>query len=182
MARHGKHGLVNSIAVLKERCAVDPVTHCWNWLGGNATPHGNDMPVLWAFDHARGEKRTMTGPLAVWNIAHGEAPHPGQLVFRCCGNGLCLNPAHLRRANSRAEIGLHQRRSGSRKGTAVAARTENLRRAWAVRGIVPTEQATVSAVRAAGPEITGRALAQLHGISEKTVSRIRRGQSHKGVA
>ena len=180
MPRHRYHALITSIDKLRERCDVDPATHCWIWQG--AVNARSKTPVLYAFDHARADKRAMSGPLAAWNIAHAAAPLPGSLVFRCCGSTLCLNPAHLREARSRAEIGLHQRRAGYRKGTSVEARRENVRLAWAAQGIVVTPPEAVRAIRSAPSSVTGRALAERFGISPQAVSRIRRGLSHRDVA
>lgn len=180
MARHGKHGLITSTAQLKARCTVDPATHCWLWTG--ATNGKWHLPAIWAFDHARGEKRTMTGPLAAWNIAFGEAPRAGHLVFRGCCKSLCLNPAHLRLARSKAEIGAHQRLAGSRKGAHVHIRRENMRAAWQATGTLPTPPEVVRHIRSADASTTGRALAAQFGIAQTTVSRIRLGQSHKRVA
>lgn len=181
MARTGKHALITTVAQLKARCIVDPSTHCWAWTGATSGHGRLRMPTLWAFDHARCEKRTMTGPLAAWNIAHGAAPLPGWRVFRTCGHTACLNPAHLREARSAAEIGQHIRRAGTRKGLNVEANRENIRAAWAATGIVPTAPHVVRAIRAADGSVTGRALAAQFGVSKQTVSRIRNGLSHRGV-
>lgn len=179
MARHGKHGLITSVAQLKARCTIDPATHCWLWAGATTGVHG--VPAIWCFDHGRGEKRTMSGPLAAWNIAHGEAPPAGTLVFRGCCRTLCLNPAHLRRARSKAEIGQHIRRNGARKGTAVEARRANAAIGRAAAGIIDTPIESVIAIRSAPSSTTGRALAQALRLSESCVSRIRRGETHRGV-
>lgn len=170
---------ITTVADVKARCKVDPATHCWNWTGATSYKR---QPAMHAFDHARGEKRTMTGTLAVWNIAHGAAPAPGRLIYRACGNSLCLNPAHLREAASLADIGLHQRRSGIRKGTALEARRRNIRIAQAAAGVVLTPEHVVRAIKQAPANVTGRALARDLGASESTVSRIRRGESHREVA
>lgn len=180
MARHGKHALITSIEQLKARCTVDHATHCWLWTGATTGTYG--VPAIWCFDHRRGEKRTMSGPSAVWNIAHGEAVPVGNLIFRACCRVLCLNPAHLRRARTKAEIGEHQRRAGSRKGTGLESRRANIVKAWESAGIVPTKPEVVRAIRSAPPSVTGRALAARYGLARSTVSRIRIGQSHKVVA
>lgn len=181
MARHGKHALIVTIAQLRERCVVDPVTRCWNWTGARNSSRngGRGIPTLFAFDHRRGEKRTMSGPLAAWNIAHGESPRLGWLVFRACCNNDCLNPVHLSQARTRADIGRHVAIVGKRKGNNVEARRANIRKAWAVTGVVPTAPEIVLAIRAAPQDITGTALAQQYGMSQTTVSRIRLGQSHR---
>jgi hypothetical protein len=180
MSKHGKHALMTTAEHLRARCKVDPVTHCWEWLGAHSGSNG--LPAIHVFDHARGEKRTMTGPRAAWNLAFCEAPPSGELIFRGCCNNLCLNPAHLRRAKTRAEIGLHQRRAGSRKGTAVEARRENIAKAWAASGITLTPVDVVLQIRSADAKVTGKALAAQFGMAMSTVSKIRRGESHKGVA
>lgn len=165
-----------TIGHLRARCAIDTVTRCWLWQGACAT---DGTPRLHTFDHERGDKRVMSGPKAAWNIAHGEAPPSWALVYRGCGHRLCLNPTHLRLARDKAEIGAHWRRAGYRKGNSVEARRANARLAQAAAGIVPTDSSVVLAIRSAPASVRGRELARLHGIAEQTVSRIRRGQSHR---
>lgn len=170
---------VSTIADLRARSRVDPVTHCWHWLG--AVANGGE-PRIHTLDYARVEKRIMSGPLAAWNIAHGEAPPPwARFVFRACGTRDCVNPVHLRLARDRAEIGEHQRRAGSRKGTSIEARRANIALALAARGITPTAPDVVRAIRAEGADTTTSALAERLGLSVQTVSRIRRGDTRAGV-
>ena len=89
MARHGMHGLMTTAADIKARCTVDPATHCWIWQG--AVNARSKTPVLYAFDHARADKRAMSGALAAWNIAHAAAPLPGpECVVR-----LAMGVSHL---------------------------------------------------------------------------------------
>lgn len=168
-----------TIAALKSRCTIDPASHCWIWHG--ATTHGGTQPRVWTLDHARVEKRCMTGPMAAWNIAHGAAPREGHCVYRACQRTLCLNPAHLREAATKADIGLHIRRMGSRKGTAMEARQANIRAALQARGITPTSPDLVRAIRAEGEGPTNLALQAKYGVLHSVISRIRRGESHKGV-
>lgn len=172
-----RKGLITDLAELRSRCNVDPATHCWIWPWART----KGTPTLWAFDHARGEKRCMPGTRAVWNLAHGEAPLPGRIIFRACCNSHCLNPAHLRDARTKAEIGLHIQRSGIRRGTHVEQRRANVRKAWAATGIKVTDPDVVRAIRAAPPSVTGKSLAETYRIDRRTVSLIRRGESHKGV-
>lgn len=171
-----KRGML-TIDQLKARCVVDQASHCWLWQG--ATSGG--QPKLWTLDYGRIEKRVMPGPLAAWHISRQAPPLDGHLVFRCCGNRLCLNPAHLREMASRAAIGLHIRRARSLVGTHVQVRRQNIRAAWAARGMVPTPLEVVRAIRAAPKQVTGRSLARQFGLSDQTVSRIRRGQGRLEV-
>lgn len=168
-----------TVAQVRARCDIDPARHCWLWQGAKGV---DGTPRLWTFDHQRGEKRSMSGALAMWNIAHQEAPRPGHLVYRCCGARACLNPAHLKQARDKAEIGLHIRRAGYRIGIAVEARRANQRRAMEARGITPTAPEVVRAIRKAPMETSNVELAAIHGISHTTVSRIRRMESHKEVS
>lgn len=167
------HGLITTVAELRERCDVDPVTHCWHWRGATS----NGSPRIWAFDHRLGDKRTMTGALAVWNIAFGRAPRT--MAFRGCVSRTCLNPAHLREAGTKAEIGQHIRRTGALKGLHLEVRRANVARAHEACGIVPTPAAIVLAIRAAPAKVTAVALAAQYGMAHQTVGRIRRGESHR---
>lgn len=170
---------IGTVADLRARCDIDLRMHCWLWRGAVHSRSG--LPILHTFDHARGEKRTMSGPVAAWNIGHQAAPARGRIVFRACCQTLCLNPAHLREARSRAEIGEHIRRSGVRKGLHLEARRESLKLAHQALGRTLTPPDIVRAIRAAPAGTTGRALAALHRLSRSCVSRIRRGETHREV-
>jgi hypothetical protein len=173
-----KRALICTITDLKARCIVDQATHCWNWQGAMVSP---GMPGIYAFDHATGDKHTMTGTKAAWNIAHGRAPLKGWLVARCCGGRLCLNPAHLREFRNRAELGQHIRRSGRLIGNSTEQRRASIRLAYAAQGMVETPAAIVLAIRAAPAGVTSTALAAVHGLGLSTICRIRRGASHRMV-
>lgn len=168
---------ITTIAALKSRCIVDHATHCWLWQGACSDGH----PRVHAFDHARGEKRVMPGTRAAWNVAFGEDPPAWALVYRGCQRQLCLNPAHLRLARDRADIGQHIRRAGTRKGTHLEARRANQRKACAAQGMKLVSPDVVEAIRLAPPEVTGRALVELHGVNRTTVSRIRRGEGYRDM-
>lgn len=168
---------IRTIADIRERCKVDPVSLCWVWQG--ATSGG--QPKMHVYCHEHGDKRTQQGTRAAWTLAHGTPPPAGALVFRRCGNPLCLNPVHLGLARSLADIGLHVRRSGKLLGSAVDARRANAARGRAAQGIVDTPPEIVRAIRAAGHEVTGRALSRQFGVTESTVSKIRLGLTYREV-
>ena len=170
---------IRTVGDILARCRTNTVTGCWHWLGAMST---DGIPRIHTFDHERGDKRTMSGPKAAWNIAHNAAPRPGWLVFRSCQVRDCMNPVHLSQARDKAEIGQHIRRAGTRIGTALVSRRANIAKAMAANGVTPTSAAIVSAIRLAPPEITGLQLAAIHGIASQTVSLIRRYRSHVGVA
>jgi len=93
-----------------------------------------------------------------------------------------MNPMHLDQAASRAAIGAHIRRIGTRKGKTTEKRIANLRLAHAACGLTPTPDDIVLAIRAVPrAEATNRTLALKHGLSEQVVSRIRRGESRRDV-
>lgn len=169
---------ITTVEALKARCVVDPATHCWVWQGALST---DGTPRLHTLDYARLEKRTMSGPLAAWHIAHGEAPPAWAIVFRGCLHRRCLNPAHLRLARDKADIGEHIRRTGKRKGTHLEARRASVRKAQAAAGVVLTPTPIVVAIKTAPKEVTNVALAERFGMNHQTVSRIRRGETHGQV-
>lgn len=170
---------ITTVQALKARCIVDPASHCWVWQGALST---DGTPRIHTLDYARQEKRTMSGPLAAWHIAHGEAPPIWALVFRGCQNRRCLNPAHLRLARDKAEIGQHIRRAGTRVGTSLESRRENARKGRLAQGIVTTPDHVVRQIRSAPKEVTNVALAARLGMNHQSVSRIRRHETHRGAA
>lgn len=168
---------VYTLATLRRTCTVDG-GQCWNWTGGCMNKRDN-TPRVYTIDYATGDKRVMSGPLAAWNIAHEAPPKPGHIVYRRCGNSACLNPSHLdqlTRQSMWARIALSGRKRWKKH-------TPAQREAWlkTAAGKAATPAATVAAIRAASPDITGRALAAMYGVTPQVVSRIRRGVSHRGT-
>lgn len=176
--KSGRHSLIRTVAELKDRCELNPVTRCWNWVGATAT---DGTPRIYAFDNNLGEKRTMTGMVAAWNIAHGAGPLAGWIVGRSCGNRRCLNPVHLREFRNKAELGAHIRLAGWRVGNSTEQRRANARLASTAAGIEYTSPEVVRAIRAAPATVTGKALGLQFGIAHQTVSLIRRFKSHREV-
>lgn len=164
---------------LRSRCVVDPVTRCWLWQGAVSCADGT--PRLYTFDHARGEKRTISGPAGAFNLAFGRSPLPGWKVYRCCGTRACLAPYHLREVRDTKEMGRHIAASGRRKGKLTPAILAAAAKGRAAQGMADTPREIVLQIRAAPPEVTGVQLARLTGLNKRTVSRIRRGESHRGV-
>ena len=155
----------------------DPVTHCWNWLGAK---NNNGHPIINTIDYTKGTKRTMFGARAVWQIAHEcEVPSWATRVFRCCGNGACVNPAHLRLAKDTAEMFSHLRRAGYLKGTGdPVKRRAAARKGHIAMGQKPTDESVVRAIKAAPPSVTGVQLARELGVTQQVVSRIRTGRAY----
>ena len=171
-----KRGVL-TVEALKERCKVNPVTHCWDWQGAMS----ENQPRVWTLDYERICKRVMSGPLAAWHIAYQAPPRAGCLVFRGCMNAKCLNPAHLREAANKTEIGLHIRRLGSRIGTALESRRANIAKAHVANGMNVTPREKVLAVRAADPALNNTQVGAMLGLSHQVVGAIRTGKRHAGV-
>lgn len=174
--RAGKVIGVTRIADLFNRSKRLPGSDCWWWVGAMACDKVS--PRIWTVDHDRSEKRSMSGPAAVWNISRGVGLR-GRLAFMRCVNSSCVNPVHVKDAASKAEIGAHISATGRRKGKNVEQNRANIRKAWDANGVTPTPSEIVLAIRAAGPGVSTQELARLHGISRSAASRIRRGESHK---
>ena len=168
-----KRGVMR-VADLRDRSR--PHGTCWLWAGAACC----GSPRIFTFDYDRGEKRTMSGPRAVWSISQRSALGSRLAFMRCCVSS-CVNPDHVGSAASKAEIGAHHAAAGVRKGTNVEQRRAAIRVAWERTGCQPTAPAIVLAIRAAGPGPSNMALAREHGIGHTTVSRIRRGESHRAL-
>lgn len=164
---------------LRRRCIVDPVTRCWHWQGA---ADSDGSPRIHTLDYARAEKRTMSGPLAAFQIAHQRAPIHGWRIYRCCGTRDCLSPQHLSEVRSTAEMGRRIADSGRRKGIpASPAKLAAAARGRAAQGYTDTPRDVVLQIRAAPAEVTNRSLAAQFGLSEQRASKIRRGESHKNA-
>lgn len=164
------------IADLYARSERRPESNCWHWIG--AVSSDGVSPRIWTLDHDRVEKRVMSGPRAVWNIAHGRGPGERLAYMHCC-NSRCVNPQHVRTAADKAEIGARLAEHGKRKGTNMEQRVANASKGWAARGITVTSPEIVRAVRAAVG--TNVAVGLRLGIAHQVVSSIRKGKSHRGV-
>lgn len=180
MARCGKYGLIRNASDVLRRCQIDKATGCWIWQG--ATIGSNRTPAIWTFDAEKGEKRTMSGPRAVWTLVFGAPPVGGKMVYRRCCTNLCLNPRHLD-TGTKADIGEHLRRVGLLRGKPLApGSARNYLRLLEARGMRPTPPELVRAVKSAPKEVTGKALALTLGLTESTVSAIRTGKRWRAVS
>lgn len=169
---------MNTIDDVRARCDLDPTTRCWLWRGAIAVDCG--LPRLHAIDYGRKTKRVMSGPTAVWNLAHEESPPAGHLVYRTCGCKLCLNPAHLRLAKSQTELMRLVAQSNRLKGTHLEQRRAAAAKGLAAQGIKPTPPEVVQAIlRAKGNNCQ---VARRLGVHHSVVSRVRLGQVHKTVS
>lgn len=164
---------VLTVQDLRSRSLVDINTGCWHWLGAKAT---DGTPRIWTFDHERNEKRGMSGAKAVWNIAHGEAPRAGWLVYRRCLNTACVCPVHMAQARDKAEIGLHIHRAKKRVGTNLEQRRAAAAKGVAAQNMTVTPDHIVLEIRSAPASVTTRELAARLGKRESCVGAIRTGK------
>jgi len=165
---------INTIDDLLARSIVDPVTHCWHWQAAKI----DGRPRIWTADLDMMDKRVLSGPRAVWYIAHGSRLFSLRAYMGCWTRD-CVCPVHVRRgtqlqvnaATSRA--GLLARPPGSCDAHLAKARIK--------AGHVDTPHDVVAAVRAAAGTGTGVELAKRFGVTKSVACRILRGQTYKNV-
>lgn len=165
---------VNTIAALRERSRIDPATHCWHWQG--CTRDGR--PRIWAPDIDRIDKRVLSGPRAVWFIAHG-TPLGNLVAYMACWTRDCVCPSHVR-CGTRADFSTAMARAGLLKGHHVVRRASAIK-ARAAAGIVDIPAHVVLALRDLAPTTTPQALAMQFGISQQSIRRMLRGASYSHV-
>lgn len=156
---------------------------CWLWTGG--LKGCKKSPSIYTFDYAHGEKRSMSGPRAVWNIAHKAAPPLGMRPYRVCCTSLCVNPAHHRLSRGNKDVGANIKRMGVWKGKHMEARRASAKLAHKALGFVPLDPETVRQIRATPRKGDGamdnHQLAAKFGRSHQLISQIRRGLAHRNV-
>jgi len=176
MADKLKRGIA-TVEDLRARAVLDPVTLCWHFQGSTVQGH----PRIWTLDLDAMEKRVLSGPRAVWFIAHGTPLH-GLVAYMGCWTADCVCPVHVRRGTRAqmnaavARAGLLPDRTGNEVIVAAAARARE------AAGHVDTPVEVVRAVRQAAGTASGRELARRFGLSETVAQRILRGQNFKQVA
>lgn len=163
---------IASIDALKARSNIDPVTRCWHYEGAKIKGH----PRIWTLDLDRVEKAVMSGPRAVWYIAHGQ-PLRGRVAFMACWTNDCVCPVHVRAAN-REVMQAQMEAAGLLKGHA-AVRAKNLLLARRAAGIYDTPEELVRAIRQAKGTGTVKQLSERFGLCMSSASRILRGQTFR---
>lgn len=160
---------------LRARVVIDPATRCWIWQG--ASMHGS--PRIWTLHIDDMDKAALSGPRAVWYIAHG-TKLGDRVAYMSCWNKGCVCPVHVR-AGTRAEVNRLAGLAGvyTRTAQGHAACVANARKARQARGVVDTAPDVVLAVRAAAGTGTQRAIGQQFGLTKTIVSRILRGTTFK---
>lgn len=167
---------VATIDDLRARSIVDPNTRCWNWQGAQI----KGSPRIWTLHLDDVEKRVLSGPRAVWYIAHGTTL--GQRVaYMVCWNKSCVCPVHVRACASQSEMNRIGARAGifKRSEAARVANLANAAKGRAAAGIRDTPAEVVMAVHAAIGSTTQVEIARRMGLSKTVVSRIARGQNFR---
>ena len=167
---------MNTIEDVYAKCIVDPATRCWIWRGAGAKDH---KVRIYTVDHATATKRTMSGPTAIWNIAHGEAPPAGSEPYRWCGSCMCVNWAHIRLGSNHAAVMKSIKASGRWKGTHLEQRRASARKGHISQGIRITPEHVVKEILAS--KGTNVAVGARFGVHHSVVSRIRLNQTHRNV-
>lgn len=153
---------------IKDRCRIDDDGH-WIWTG--ALSQGK-WPRIWAPDHTQpgSPMASQTGRRAVWHVSTGKAIPTRWRVFGTCEMDRCLNPKHME-CGTTAEWGAHVSNSGIHTGSI---RRLNAARQTGRKRSVLTPDTRMEVITS---QETGRAVAQRLGISEQTVSKVRRGHT-----
>ena len=168
---------IGSVADLRARSVIDPNTRCWIYQGSLV----KGKPRIWTLNLDTLEKGVLSGPRAVWYIAHGTRLGE-RVAYMSCMNGACVCPVHVR-AGARGDVNTIMARGGvyRRSEAAKVANRRNAARARAARGVVDTPEHLVMAVRAAAGTTTQAALARQLGLARSVVSRIVRGVNHRHI-
>lgn len=176
-----KRGILR-VQDLYARSERRPGSSCWWWLG--ATSHdGNrcDGPRIWTIDHRRAEKRVMSGPAAVYNIAFKSAPPDGHKAYMRCMNVMCVNPQCVTTGTMR-QLCEAMAASGKLKGCVpIEKKKASMAKARQVRGIKDTPADLVLQVLSAPEGEATKDVAQRLGLSAFVASRIRRGLTRRDV-
>lgn len=132
MHRYKPSGAVRHVQDLWRFSERRPGSDCWHWMGAKA--HQTGLARIYTWCHDQQCKRLMSGPSAVWGIAH-KAPLLGRIPMRTCRTKCCVNPTHIKIVADRPAMHAETRRLGLLVGTAVESRRTNIRLAQAA---VPT--------------------------------------------
>lgn len=167
---------VATIDDLRARSIIAPATRCWLWQG--ATIGG--AARIWTLHLDRMDKGVLSGPRAVWYIAHGTPLH-SRIAYMACWTKGCVCPVHVRAAENKtvlnrvaAQAGVFIKSPAARKSNEA-----NLLKARQARGVADTPPETVLAIRAAAGKALQKNIAAEFGLTKTMVSRIIRGETYR---
>lgn len=136
---------MSTVEDLRKFCRVDDFTGCWHWKGaGSIDKQGRKCQRVWVYDSVRREFRTMSGPIAVLEIA-GKRTANTEMGWRTCRCEDCMNPQHVT-GGTKKQWGNWLRNTGAWKNS--PAHVLGIQRARAVN--MKLSQEKVDAMRASG--------------------------------
>lgn len=172
--KHGTDlGGINSVARIKERCRIDPITGCWHW----ALSLSDGLPHMHVHCPETGKVVKMKGRRASLTLRGGKLLPSGWVAFRAphCDSADCVNPDHCL-AGPPSEYGKAMQELGlwRDKPNRIAANLQINRR----RRKLTMEQARE--IRASS--LSTPALAKVYGVTKTTVRDIQLGKRYRDAA
>ena len=154
---------------------------CWEWKGPKNKSQGYGVLFL-NQNKENGRRMVMSAHRYAYIKYFGEIPEE-KCVMHSCDNPCCTNPAHLKIgtwADNNADRSA-KGRSGSRVYTQEQKSQYHERFHGQNNPISKLTDATARAVKYAHPDLTGRAVVALYGISKVTANNVRAGRSWQHV-
>jgi hypothetical protein len=165
--------MLKSLDAIKDRCIID--CDCWIWSG--AMSRGNSKTVGVPVMHIDGEKSIKSVLRIALEIKRSRAVNARHIVWRTCGNGRCVNPAHLR-SGTRVEWGQWLRKTEARKLDAAGSIRLRLQAQRDGRCVLTPELAAW--IRES--EQTGVEVARALAVTRQVVSKVRVGRHWAPIA
>ncbi len=137
---------VQSLDDMRDRCVIDSETGCWSWSMYKIPARGGFVPAVWVPAGVLGAGGIKTTAIRAAWLFSGRKVRDGHIVWRCCGNKLCINPEHCR-STSKAAHGRWIAEQGHTRGPHRRAAS---RRASMPRAASPELIAAIEADIAAG--------------------------------
>lgn len=154
-----RHEKAKIAARLERKVRIDPTTGCWLW---QAALDKNGYGFLNI--RIDGKSTMFRAPRLMWTLTHGSTPSPGRNVMHSCDTPACINPAHLSLGTQAENLA-----DARTKGRLINGLGNRKLSDDAYRDILTTpHQRGVNTL-----------LAQKHGVSDVSISRIRNG--HQGT-
>lgn len=168
-AKGANLGGIRTLDDLRLRCRIDEDTRCWHYGGKELRRQTSTVePRVWLADR----RSAVTVPKAAWLLA-GKPLKDGHSVWTRCRTYCCGNPAHLM-AGSKAQWGKWVSAQGHMRGRPERAAIN--RRIKLETGQCALTMELAGWIRESSQ--TGREIAQVLGVSEYVVSKVRRGRTY----
>lgn len=160
-------GGITDLAGIRNRCAINDDTDCWEWQGAVTQPRdGSKVPVAWFPSEGRVVSVARMSSQYATGVRVGK-----RMVWRTCGCSTCVNPEHLK-VGTRKEWGVWLKKTGAMKNKITTARARAVR--VKAGGCTLTMELAQWARESSQ---TGREVSRCLAVSEQQISRARRLQS-----